>query len=79
MKPEEYVKFAEEQNEIISTAQKAICDAREEASEPHNIPPMNKLRRATTDDIKIGSVIYGGTDPKFHEHLYWSIVEKMGY
>lgn len=60
----------------LSVAIRHLEDAIDKAHEQVEIPPVEKLRRATSSDVVVGAVFYY----RVNEHdPYWQIVDRVQY
>jgi hypothetical protein len=73
MTPKQFQEIETVVRGCISRLDQMLCDIRQKANE---IPPIEKLRRATPQDITIGNVIWYHNDG---DGWYWREVEEVHY
>ena len=71
--PQEFLRIEKKQEEAISKARKAICEAREKADKCN--PPIHK-RPAVPSDIIDGAIIWHEREDEFGGD-YWNVVEEV--
>ena len=75
MTPKAFVKIQRRLERVISDASNAIETARDQVV----IPPIEKLRPATADDIKEGAVIFHRQLLNDYVGWYWHIISEVRY